>query len=83
MSDGVGVDLLEALGKAESEADGGAFVRGFEGAVPGAVVDVEGADFDAVRLCIADDLGWLIEAHGLAVDECRGEGGGLVALEPA
>jgi hypothetical protein len=54
-----------------------------ERAVPAAVVDVDGADFDAVLACVADDLRGRIEAHRLGVEQGRAERVGMMAFHPA
>ena len=43
--------------------------------------DVDGPDLQPVALRVLDDRGWVIEAHGLVVEQRRGEGGQIVALE--
>ncbi len=38
--------------------------------------------FYAVLTCVAHELRWCIEAHGLAVEESASERGGLIAFQP-
>src|SRR4051812_38822876 len=56
--------------------------RQLQRAVPPAEVHVRRADLDAVLFRVSDDLGRGVEAHRLAVQQRRGEGGGVVPLEP-
>ena len=53
-----------------------------ERAVPAGGVDVDVAHRDAMVARVAEDLRGRVEAHRLAVEERRREGGGMVALQP-
>ena len=55
----------------------------FEAVIPAALVDVDRAHLDAVILCIADDLRGRVKPHRLRVEQPAGEGGGVMAFEPA
>src|SRR5436190_14280373 len=54
----------------------------FDSAVPFAEIDVDRAHRDAVFPGVADDLGWRVEPHRLAVQEGAGEDFGVDALDP-
>src|SRR5579883_2052416 len=54
----------------------------FQSAIPLAVVDVDGADLDTMIARIAHDLSRRVEAHGLAVEQRRGEDIGVESLDP-
>lgn len=51
----------------------------FQGAVPIARIDIEGAHFHAMLAGIADDLGRGVKTHGLAIEQGRREHRGMVA----
>ena len=66
--------LLDAGDLAEAEAHGAAheplrLLRGLQRAIPVAVVDVDRAQLDAVLARVAHELGRLVEAHRLAVED--------------
>ena len=54
----------------------------FERAIPGAEIDVGGADFDAVRARVAHELRRLIKTHRLAVEDGGAEHVRIAAFDP-
>src|SRR5579859_2222919 len=52
-----------------------------QGAIPIAVIDVDGADFHAVLACIAHQLRRLIETHRLTVENGGAEHVGIAAFD--
>ncbi len=70
----IGVGGGEAFGHSEAETDGvagGGGGEGFEGAVPGRVIDRDRADFDAVQPGIAHDLGGGVNPIGWALSRAQ------------
>ena len=71
--------FVEALDLPQAEAQGeaaGASSVGLQGAVPIAAIDVGRAHRNPVLPRVAHDLRRGVEAHGLAVEQRRGESGG-------
>src|SRR5580704_16167905 len=74
------------MDETEAETDGMTLSRGLGGglqrAIPIAEIDIGGTDLDAVLARIAHELGRLVKAHRLAVEDGGAENVRITAFDP-